>query len=118
MATTVSKDILSTVNQLVLAQWANLSQGQTGDPATYVGGFPDRSFQVAGTFGGATVTLEGSNDGIEWETLTEARTGDPISFTAKGIKQVYEATYLVRAKVTGGDGTTAIRASLFGTRPA
>lgn len=118
MSTAVSKDILATHNHLILGQWAALAAGETGDALTFAAGFPDRSFQVAGSFFGATVTLEGTNDGTNWVTLTDPL-GNAISFTAAGIKQVLEATWRVRAKVTGGNsgGTTALIATLFGVRP-
>lgn len=119
MSTALTKSPLATHNQLQLAQWAALAAGETGDAATLIGGFPDRSFQIAGSFFGATVTCEGSNDGTNYATLKDVF-GNDVSFTAAGIKQVLEATYYVRAKVAGGDsgGTTALIATIFGTRPA
>lgn len=116
MTTTVSKDILATHSHLVLFQWAALAAGETGDTAGFSAGFNDRSIQVAGTFGGTTVTVEGSNDGSNWATLNDVF-GDPLSFTVAGLAQVLECTRYVRVKSTGGAGASII-ASLFGTRPS
>lgn len=75
----------------------------TGDTGVEVGfaDFADRSVQVSGTFGGATITLEGSNNGTDWVGLRDPQ-GVAISFTAAGLKQVLESTLLVRPVITGG----------------
>ena len=77
--------------------------------------FPDRSVQVLGTFGGCTVTLEGSNNGNDWATLNDPQ-GNPIALTSAKIKGVLECVRYVRPTVTGGDGTTAVTAILFARR--
>jgi hypothetical protein len=76
----------------------------TGDVGSAVPNatFTDRSVQVTGTFGGATVTMQGSNDGgATWSTLNDAA-GTPLTFTAAGIKQVLEVSQFIRPSVSGG----------------
>jgi hypothetical protein len=92
--------------------WNPLANGDDGAAVQY-GAFTDRSIQFAGTFGtGGTVVLEGSNDGTNWQTLTDPQ-GNVISKTAASIEAVTEATRYIRPRVTAGDGTTAIKAILF-----
>lgn len=67
--------------------------------------FGDRSVQVAGTFGGGTVTIEGSNDGSNWATLADAQ-GNALTITTAKIEQILEATRYMRAAVTGGTGVS------------
>lgn len=68
--------------------------------------YADRSVQVIGTFGGATVTMQGSNDGgTTWSTLNDGA-GTPLTFTAAGIKQVLEVSQKIRPSIAGGGGTT------------
>lgn len=95
-----------------------LAQGETGD-AINLSEFADRSVHFLGTFGGATVVLEGSNDTNDattrYATLTDPL-GNSISRTSAGLRAVTEMTRLVRPKVTGGDGTTAIEVFLMAKR--
>ena len=82
--------------------WETLT---TGDTAGYclpqgVGSLAG-SVQVTGTFGGATVVLEGSNDGTNYVTLTDI-TGFPISLTAAGLVDFSTACAYVRPAISGG----------------
>lgn len=97
-----------------------LAQGESGDPYV-LPGYADRSIQFTGTFGGATVTFEGSNEGADgaapsnYATLTDPQ-GNAISKTSAALEAVSEMTRVVRPKVTGGDGTTSIVCNLFAKR--
>ncbi len=99
-------------------QWTGLTKRtlDTGDPLN-LPHFADRSVQVKGTFGtGGTVIIEGSND-RETDTPTYAPLVDPqgnaISFTAAGIEQILESTYLIRPRVTAGDSTTDLTVTIL-----
>ena len=78
----------------------------TGTPAQWCE-YDKRCVSITGTFGGATVTLQGSNDGTNYFTLTDQQTV-AISKTAAALEQVNELPLLVKPVVTGGDGTTDI----------
>lgn len=66
----------------------------------------DNCCQIIGTIGGATITIEGSNDGTNWETLNNAQ-GGALSFVAltSTIKQIVERPRFIRPKITGGNAT-------------
>lgn len=85
-----------------LVSWLAMATNDTGE-AIQGNGLADRSFQASGTFGGATVVLQGSNDGSNWVTLTDPA-GAAISFTSTGLKQVLQITRYMRPSVTGGAG--------------
>ena len=87
----------------VVVTWAGLAS--TGDVGQAIQrpDLADRSFQVTGTFVGNTIICEGSNDGVNWFTLTNP-TGGSISFSAAGGFQITEATAFIRPHVTGGSG--------------
>lgn len=93
-----------------LATWTALTTGDTGKPVSGVG-LSDRSVQFTGTFGGATVVLEGSNDGTNWVTLTDPA-GVALSFTSAGLKQVLQITRYTRPNVSGG-AAVAINCNLL-----
>ncbi len=83
-----------------LVSWSALATGDTGAPIQGVG-LSDRSVQFTGTFGGATVVLEGSNDGVNYVTLTDPA-GVALSFTSAGLKQLLQITRYMRPSVSGG----------------
>jgi hypothetical protein len=92
--------------------WAGLLNGDQGasvDWALYA----DRSVQVTGTFGtGGTVTIEGSNDDVNFVPLSDAR-GNNLAINAAKIEQVEDVSKAIRPNVTGGDGTTDLTVTLF-----
>src|SRR5438445_9065914 len=51
------------------SQWSAIPSASTGTP-DQISRFPAHSVQIGGTFGGATVTVEGSDDGATYFTLT------------------------------------------------
>jgi hypothetical protein len=87
--------------------WSGLATGDTGTPQSD-SSLPDKSVQVSGTFGAGTVTLEGSNDGTTYLTLTDPA-GAALSFTAAGgPKQVLQNPKFVRPSVVGGAASAII----------
>lgn len=96
---------------VLLVQWIELGQGDDGDPV-YMGEFGDRSIQVTGTFGGATLQWEGSNDGTNYVALSDPQ-GTDIAMTTAGISAVAEVTRMARPKVVGGGGTTDLDVSVL-----
>lgn len=110
-------DIASTKQQTTdgaayLATWV-LAQGEVGVPLSYTEA-ADRTIQVTGTFGGATVVLEGSlePDPINYATLTDPQ-GNGLSFSAAKIEAVSEVVNHIRPRVIGGDGTTSLTCTLL-----
>jgi len=98
-------------------QWSGLLNTDDGTPIEMPGS-ADRSIQITGTFGaGGTIVFEGSNDGTNYASLTDPQ-GNAISKTAAGIEAIAELTRYVRPRVTAGDGTTNLVATLLVRRPA
>lgn len=83
--------------------WSGLLLNDDGAPLRQHDG--DRCVQVEGTFGGASVAMQGSNDGSNWRTMTDVF-GNPATFTSGDLMQLSEAPLFIRPAVTGGDGTT------------
>lgn len=88
----------------VLYSWPNLATNDDGTPVGLIGS-GDRTFVAFGTFGGGTVTLQGSFDQTNWFTLRDPQ-GANIALTAAGIRAVMEAPIYVRPLVTGGTGVS------------
>lgn len=102
-----------------LVTWAGILNGDDGASAEWVD-FADRCFQVAGTFGaGGSVTIQGSNDGVNWSSLADPQ-GNALTFTSQKIEQALELPRYVRPLCTAGDGTTNLSVTLCmrrATRP-
>jgi hypothetical protein len=92
-------------NDVWVASWAlgNADQGLQ----VSMSGAADRSVQIAGTFGAATVIVEGSNDGTNWTQLSDTG-GTAISKTATFLGQIMQLTRYIRCSSSGGTGTAIV----------
>lgn len=110
---TVSRTIGSGANSVITAQWSNMAGIDIGIPIQLTD-WADRSCQIGGTFGGATVTLQGSNDyanfasgnyaGMLWNTLRDP-VGNVLTFTSADLKHILEMSMFLRPVITGGTGS-------------
>lgn len=89
-------------NKMRTATWT-LGNADTGNAAD-MHRWSDRTVQVVGTFGAATVVIQGSNDNTNWVTLNDSN-GAALSFTAAGMKVILENPIWIRAVSSGGTGT-------------
>lgn len=88
-------------------QWTSLANSDDGEPIILTR-FSDKTVQFGGTFGvGGTVILEGSVDGVQWDSLKDVF-GNALSATGAKLYTVTENPVYLRPRVTGGDGTTSI----------
>ena len=82
--------------------WETLTESDTAT-AQLTGGIGPAigSVQFVGTFGSATVVLQGSNDNSNWVTLQDFE-GAPISFAVTGAADFSTAMAYIRPSATGG----------------
>jgi hypothetical protein len=100
-------------NAGVSITWTGLLQGDNGDAVDY-SNFINKTFHVFGTFGGATITCQGSNDGVNWAPLSDV-TGNNLSLTStKPMRRTDDIPRYVRPLVAGGDGTTSLTVVVVG----
>jgi hypothetical protein len=97
--------IPTTVEEQVRAagyRWTDYSTADTATPVKVqnMQGLAG-SVQVTGTFGGATIALQVSNDGTNFSTLKDG-TGTAITFTAAGTAEFSTAALFVKPTSTGG----------------
>lgn len=106
MATRQHSRIATQNTKSFVAAWTGLLAGDDGEAIPF-SQYTDKSVQVSGTFGGATLRFEGSNNGTDWAVLTDPQGNDLILSVAK-VEMVTEAVAFVRPRVVGGDGSTAL----------
>lgn len=113
---TITKVTDPGVTDVYLATWAAMGNADTGT-AVPMTGAADRSVQVEGTFGSATVTIQGSNDGTNYQTLTDPQ-GNALTWTsANRLEAILELTRYIRPVTSGGTGTViAVNLLLKGQR--
>ncbi len=112
--TPVNTQPYETSLDVVVTTWAPLAASDDGEPVR-LAVYSDRSVQVSGTFGGATVTIGGSNDGETYHALSDAQ-GSPLTFTSGGLKAIVELPVFLKPRVFGGDGSTNLKVILSGRR--
>ncbi|NDD53283.1 hypothetical protein EBZ39_05315 [bacterium] len=92
------------INGAILITWEAL--GNADDGAGYPLPFAaDITAQFIGTFGGATVKLQGSNDGVNWHPLTKRGGTADMSFTSAALHTANENPAYIRPITSGGTGT-------------
>jgi hypothetical protein len=95
-----------------------LASNESGDPVQFTE-FSDKCVQVSGSFsGGAAVLIEGSNDltsPTTWTTITDPQ-ANALSKTSAAIEQILETPMWIRPRISGGDGSTAIRIAIVARR--
>jgi hypothetical protein len=95
----------------LLVKWAAITNADTCAPYEVLGA-PDASCQTEGTFGGATMTLKGSNDGVNYEGLKDLG-GVAVAPIAASLVGVREKSRYVKPTVAGGDGTQTLNVTLL-----
>jgi len=90
-----------------LLTWANLVTGDpTGDSFAF-DGQTDCIVKIQGTFGTATVLIEGSFDGSDFDTVIDPNLA-VISTTSLGFYYILTPADFLRPRLTGADGSTNI----------
>lgn len=98
--TSVGAKPVSGAGDSVVHTWTLTSADPTGDAVSGYEDYADVTVQFTGTFGTATVGLEGSLDGgSNYSSLTDPQ-GNAISKTAAGIEAVAEAVPVLRPRLT------------------
>lgn len=98
-APTLNNDVGAGDRSTVLWTWT-ITTANTDGVAVEYSEYADKTWQAVGTWGGATLTLQGSNDGTNWFSLTNAAGGTAATFTADGGKAVIETPRYVRPSLT------------------
>ena len=92
-----------------MVKWIGLHvNGDTGVPFA-APNYATKSVQAVGIWGGATVTIEGSNmvDNPIYSPETNIL-GASITFSADGVKQIFSNTYYIRPRISSGATDTTL----------
>jgi hypothetical protein len=93
-----------------------IAQNDTCNPDNTTGGAVQRSIQIEGTANGATVAVQGSNDGTNFENLNDI-SGAAITGKSTGVLlQIQQPCLWIKWVLTGGGASTAIVITLYSVR--
>ena len=92
--------------------WTAVTEADTMTASQEGSRYPDKVVTVTGTFGGATVLIKGSNDGVTYFTC-HGQMG-LLSFTSDGGDVLIENYPYLQATHSGGTGET-IAVTVMGT---
>jgi hypothetical protein len=82
--------------------WTPLTDANPDGQPFQMPTWSDRTVQVTGTFGGGTLTMQGSNDGTTWFTLVDPQ-GNALTWTTSDrIETVLDVPLFVRPLASGG----------------
>ena len=101
---------------VAIAEWGSLANGETGDRVN-LGKYPGlKTFQLEGTFGGATVAIQGSMEPTptNWHDLSTVELAAGIYVLLTGLSAAQMSSIIanplwIRVVLTGGDGTTDLK---------
>ena len=102
---TIAPTVLEREGRTTLITWV-LGTGDDGEPVRLTGAV-ERTVQIVGNFGGASVSLQGSREDVpsNWSPLTDVQ-GNAIVATSAKLETITELVRSTRPVVTGGTGTS------------
>lgn len=85
-----------------LVKWEGMTTGEANGALTVAGqlGLVGAA-QISGTFGGATITLQCSNDGTTWFNMSDV-TGTAMTATGNSFFEFSTAALYIRPAISGG----------------
>lgn len=87
--------------QSINVKWTSLRDSGTDTAVAFkTANYKSKSVQIDGTFSSATVTIQGSNNGTSWTTLTD-QSNTALTCTAACLKTIQQDTLYVRPSVSG-----------------
>lgn len=88
---------------VAVALWETMNGVSTGVEMA-LARWSDKTVTASGTWGSATLVIQGSNDGNTWFTVDDVD-GTPVSFTSDSMAVIRDNPLYMRPKTSGGTGS-------------
>lgn len=99
-------------NACKVAVWTGVTEADTCVAVSFPD-LTDRSVHVSGTFGGASVAIQGSNNnGASFVAMNDPG-GTVIAITSEKIKAILENSEQIKPAITGGSSQALVISILF-----
>jgi hypothetical protein len=103
MAEILREKIGNRDGSVLLVTYQGITELEAEPDSLDVPEWADRCIQAAGTFNGASLVIEGSNNGTDWLPLSDQQ-GEPLIKTQPFLEQITEVPRFIRPRVTSGSG--------------
>jgi|GEM_PF-2217030 hypothetical protein len=100
----VSLPALADLDGVRLRRWPDMANGDVGEKIILTR-FNDRTVSIDGTFSGATVNIQGSNDDVNWYSMYDVF-GNAIAATTGKLITLTEVPLYIRPSVSAGAGAS------------
>lgn len=90
---------------MVLCTWSSLAGSENGDSAS-VSRWQDKTVQCTGTF--TSITIQGSNDGANWGTLSDPQGVDLVITVVNEVRGILENPIFIRPVSVGAAGCVVL----------
>lgn len=90
---------------VITATWSALAGSENGDAAT-ISRWQDKTVQCTGTF--TSITIQGSNDGVNYGTLSDAQGVDLAITVANEVRTILENPLFIRPVSVGAAGCAVV----------
>jgi hypothetical protein len=109
---TISPAINLTIADAPRHVWAGMATGDTINALKLINkGAQKAAVQISGTFGGATVKMQASNDGTTFADIKDIH-NTAVSTSAAAIFEISSSAVYLRPAISGGTGDS-VTATLF-----
>lgn len=100
MATREAKLVI-TQDNIPVCTWTGITENDDGNEVI-MAKYPDKTVQVTGDFTtSGAITIEGSNNGTDWATLTD-QAGTPLVLTTTAVALIAQNPLYIRPRATAG----------------
>lgn len=89
----------------VQAKWSTITENDTVTDVFENPGYPDCTVQVTGTYGGATIAIHGSTNGVDYELLTDGLGSDILATSGSVNFRIEQAPEYIKPVRTNGSST-------------
>lgn len=87
-----------------VVKWTNMATSDTGAPLVNWNQYPDKTVQVTG----GSADIEGSNDGVNWVTLTDVRGTSLAGIEPTELYVIFENPLYIRPVAKAGATSVVI----------
>ena len=116
MAVIAPQEVLLGIRGVRLFKWATLTSADTAAGLS-LPAYADKTWQITGTYGAATVSLQGSLDDVTYGLLHLYDATDATGLTGNEPLAPLENPLYVKPVTASADGTTALVVWLLCTTP-
>ena len=116
MAVIPAIEVVTNIRGVKLHKWSNITTADTAGPLS-LPAFADKTFQITGTYGTATVSLQGSMDNATYGVTHSFDATDITGYIGNEPVAPIENCLFMKPVIATPDGTTSLTVWCLSTTP-